>query len=94
MYKCLRITFQGALPEGFLRDYVQKHAKKLSLEGTAQRISGDDKTVKIIACGAKDSVEGFLDVLYKGLAAVELETMEVEPFLREKDYRGVFRVIE
>ena len=94
MNKCLRITLQGKFPEGFLRGFVQKHAKKLNLEGTAQRVNGDGETARIIACGQKDAVDSFLDFLYKGLAAIDLNVIEVEPFLNEKDYRGVFRVIE
>lgn len=93
MNKCLRITFIADFPEGFLQSFIQKHAKKLQLEGIAQVI-GPGKKVRIIACGAKDDVDAFLDILHKGSSACDLENIEVEPFLKDKDYRGVFRVIE
>ena len=94
MNKCLRITFQGDFPEGFFRGFVQKYAKSLSLEGTFQRINNDGKTVRIIACGAKDAVDEFLDLIYKKTSSLSFDDIEIEPFFKEKDYRGVFRIIE
>lgn len=92
MNKCLRITFSGKFPADFLHSFVQKHAKKLNVEGTVQWT--ESKGVRIIVCGSKDSVDAFLDVLHKSPPSVVLENIEIEPFLKEKDYRGVFRVIE
>ncbi len=93
MNKCLRITFVANFPEGFLNTFIQKHAKKLNIEGMVQVIS-PEKRVRIIACGLKEDVDSFLDVLHKGSPVCELEDIEIEPFLKDKDYRGVFRVIE
>lgn len=92
MKKCVKITFFAELPENFLRDFIQKHAQKHGIEGTVQ--VGGDETIKIIACGHKDKVESFLDSIHKGTAEVDFEELVVEPFLKDKDYRGVFRVIE
>lgn len=93
MNKCLKITFMADFPEGFLQSFIQKNAKKFEIEGIVQ-VVGPGKKVRIIACGVKDSVDQFLDVLHKGSSACSLEDIEVEPFLNDKDYRGVFRVIE
>jgi acylphosphatase len=92
MNKCLKITFIADLPENFLRDFVQKYAKKHGIEGTVQ-VAGDD-SIRIIACGKKEHVESFLDDIHKGTAEVQFEDLIVEPFLKDRDYRGVFRVIE
>jgi acylphosphatase len=92
MNKCLKITFVADLPDNFLRDFIQKYAKKYGIEGTVQ-ITADD-SIKIIACGKKENVESFLDDIHKGTAEVHFEDLVVEPFLKDKDYRGVFRVIE
>ena len=94
MKKCLKITFAATdLPKDFLRAVIQKNARKLELEGVAQVMNNNDK-VKIIVSGLKDSVDKFLDVLHKQTARVILEDIEIEPFVKDKDYRNVFRVIE
>lgn len=92
MNKCLKITFSGDFPADFFYTFVQKQAKKLGVEGTVQFV--ENNSVKIIACGDKDAVDTFLDLLHKGSAAISLTDIEIEPFLKDKDYRGVFRVIE
>lgn len=93
MNKCLRVVFDSGVPEGFLHDVIQKSAKKLNLEGTVQHVPVDNK-IRIIVCGDKDAVDQFIDSLHKGAGKVSLESIEIEPFLKDKDYRGVFRVIE
>ena len=90
MNKCLKITLGEDVPEAFLRTFVQKHARSLELEGTAQVVEGEGV---IIVCGRKEEIDTLLDVLHKGTSSYRPEFIEVEPFLRDKDYRGVFRVI-
>ena len=93
MNKCLKITFSAVnLPENFLRAFVQKKAQKLNIEGIAQLILSDGQ-VKIVACGPKEDVDAFVDDLHQGSAKTYLEDIEIEPFLKDKDYRGIFRVI-
>ncbi|HRN78089.1 MAG TPA: acylphosphatase [Candidatus Dependentiae bacterium] len=93
MYKCLKITFNANFPEGFLQDFVQKNAKDLGIEGTVQIMNMNNK-VRIVACGDKDKVDEFLDLLHKGTAQYIPEDIEAEGFTKDKDYRGVFRIIE
>lgn len=93
MKKCVKITFSVDIPEGFLQSSVQKHARKCALEGTAQIITSE-QNVRVVACGEKDSVDEFLDLLHKEFSRVKITDFEIEPFLRDKDYRGVFRIIE
>ncbi len=81
------------MPSNFLRSVVQKYAKKLDVEGVAQVVVADKK-VRIIACGIKDSVDDFLDILHKSFSQHAIQDVEVEPFTRDKDYRNVFRIIE
>jgi len=92
MNKCLRITFTADVSSDVLRSFIQKNARKMCIEGTAQLV-GPQK-VRIIACGTKDDVDLFLDIIHKGTATCVPEDIEVEPFIKDKDYRGVFRVIE
>jgi acylphosphatase len=93
MNKCLKITFGADVPEGFLQNFIQKTAKKFNLEGTVQMIPAEDR-IKIVICGPKDKVDQFVDVLHKGSGKAVVDDIEIEPFLKDKDYRGVFRVIE
>jgi acylphosphatase len=92
MVQCLRITFNlEKIPKNFLQQVVQKHAQELKLEGTVQLAA---QTVKIIVCGKKDDVEAFIDVLHHQTMDQLEGFIEIEPFIRQKDYRGVFRIIE
>lgn len=93
MKKCLKITFTGKWPKNFLHDFVQKHARKFDIEGTVQKVESLGK-IRIIACGMAGELDDFLDILHAGGSKISLEDIEIEPFLKDKDYRGVFRVIE
>ncbi len=75
-----------------LRPLVQKLADKLSLEGVVQPVT--DTKLRIVACGSKNGMDDFLDALHDKLADGAIDTIEIEPFLKDRDYRGVFRVIE
>jgi acylphosphatase len=92
MNKCLKITFTLLLKKDFLQEVIQKLAQQHSIEGLAQVI--DQKKIKILACGAKDNIEAFLDAIHKEAVRYSMSDIEVEPFLKEKNYRGVFRIIE
>jgi acylphosphatase len=91
MAQCLRISFIGDVPRTFLQTTVQKNAKKFGLEGMAQI---DNNSILIVICGIKASIDQFVDVLHKEVIKKAIENIEIEPFIKEKDYRGVFRVIE
>ena len=94
MTKCLKITFSKTeMPPDFLRSFVQKHAKKLDIEGIAQVLMGDQK-IRIIAYGVKDNIDTFVDLLHKRFSEFSIQEVEIEPFIRDKDYRNVFRIIE
>lgn len=93
MNKCLKITFNADFPDGFLHEFIQKQAKDLELEGTVQVVSVNQK-VRIVVCGDKKKVDAFVDLLHKGTAQYLPQEIEVEGFAKDKNYRGVFRVIE
>lgn len=94
MYKSLRITLSvSKIPTQFLKKFIQKKALQLELEGTAQVVKSDS-LIRIFVCGHKDQVDSFIDFLHKNPGDVEMNSIEVEPFFKEKDYRGVFRIVE
>jgi acylphosphatase len=90
MMQCLRITFPHNDSTDFLHTFIQKNARSLEIEGTAQLVANH---IKIVACGTKDAIDAFLDFLHKEAAKKSID-LEIEPFLKDKDYRGVFRIIE
>ncbi len=92
MNKCVKIIVTGQLKDGFLAEVVQKHARKLSIEGTANLVPPNK--AKIIACGTKEDVDNFVDVIHKESSRFPIDEIEVEPFLKDKDYRSAFRIIE
>lgn len=92
MSKCLYITFSMDVPKNYLQDSVQKKARSLEIEGTAQLITKE--SVRIIACGGVDALQDFVDFLHQEAAQRSIEGIEIEPTLKDKDFRGVFRVIE
>lgn len=91
MAQCLKITLAVKNSKQFLSKVVQKETKKLGLEGVGH-LQGDQ--LKIIVCGSRNAIDLFLDLLHKDLEEVGSAAVEIEPFIKEKDYRGVFRVIE
>lgn len=92
MYKCLKILIEGQIASDFLRTFIQKQAKKFELEGTAQLMSHGN--VCVIVCGQKENVDQFIDIVHLKAPTCGIEHVEIEPFVKGKDYRGVFRVIE
>lgn len=92
MSQCLRIVLMMDIPDDFLHEFIKKNARNLDLEGTAQL--DQQKTVKIVACGKKEAIDQFLDMLHQKGAKHFLEPLEIEPFIKDRDYRGVFRIIE
>ena len=92
MKKCVKIVFQVPLKKGFLHDVVQHHARSFGLEGIAQAQTPD--TVKIIAFGPLEDIDSLVDVLHKESAKYSITHIEIESFLKDRDYRGIFRVIE
>lgn len=92
MSQCLRINFTMDIPKNFLHAFIQKNARLLQLEGTVQ-IEGQNN-IRIIVCGKKENIDQFVDLLHKRAIKEELTNMQFEPFISDKDFRGVFRVIE
>ncbi len=92
MKKCLRIAFGTSSP-GSLLGEIQKKGAKLGIEGTIQFVTSDSQML-IVACGLKDQVDQFVDLLHKDAAQAGISDINIEPFVKAKDYRGAFRIIE
>ena len=92
MKKCLKITFILTVLDSSIRDFIQKSARTLGVEGTVQIVEPNE--VSVIACGSKEAIDEFLDIVHQGFGSFIPEDVQVEPFLKERDYRGIFRILE
>jgi acylphosphatase len=92
MKKCLKIAFGHTGSDTLIRD-IQKKGSKLGVEGTIQIVTGE-KELRIVVCGLKEQVDKFVDELHKEAAHAGVADISIEPFVRIKDYRGAFRIIE
>lgn len=91
MNKCLKISCPIPAKGSDIMSAIQKNAKKYDVEGFVQIV---EEAMKIIACGKKENVDLFVDELHRICIRQADHTLHVEPFLKDKDYRGVFRIIE
>ena len=92
MKQCLKIIFSLQKKDNVLQNFVQKNARSLNLEGTVYMVSAH--SVEVLICGPKEAMEEFVDLIYKGTSKIKPQEIEVEPFIKDRDFRGVFRVIE
>lgn len=92
MSQCMRINLIIKGDKSHIQTLVKKYAHEYNLEGLLQ--SADDQAVKVVACGDGGEIEAFMGALHKEFAKDNLNIAEIEPFLKDRDYRGVFRVIE
>ncbi len=88
MNKCVKITITVESLSEFLHEIIKPYARKMDLEGMVQPVG--QVQARIIACGKKEKVDAFVELLQKEA----LKDIEIEPFVKDKDYRGVFRVVE
>lgn len=91
MIKSVRVYINADFDAAQLQSSIQKHARDLSVEGSVQYHDGK---IKITASGKKDNIDKFIDLIHKETAIYTDDIIEVEPFLKDRDYRGVFRIIE
>ncbi len=92
MNQCLRITCMVGHARELLYDIVQKQAETLDIEGMI--VPFDNTKVRVVACGSKEKIESFLEAIYKVVIDNKPNFFEIEPFLKDRDYKGIFRVVE
>lgn len=91
MKQCIKITITGHVQSVPYKEFIQKQAQKLHIEGTLQDY--EDEDVLIIACGQSDNLDELIDHIYKGTPDIKIRDVIIEPFINEKNFRGVFRLI-
>lgn len=91
MKRCVKITVSGKVQNDSYRAFTQKKAQALGIEGTIQ--NAENGSVVMYACGPAEQLDTFIDHLYEGTPETQIKELIVEPFINEKDFRGVFRII-
>jgi hypothetical protein len=92
MKKCLKIVLSGSFSHDFLRETLVLFVRKFDVEGSAKMT--DPHQIVVLVCGNKDIIDQFLDKLHLAHHTWNLDSIVIEPFLKDKDYRGIFRIIE
>lgn len=92
MKKCIKVQFYTKNPQEFLKHVIPPGVKNFRVEGIAQAI--DAQTIQVFICAEQEELDNFLDLIYENIDRYTLENIEVEPFLKDRDFRGVFRVVE
>ena len=52
-----------------------------------------DNQLRIVVCGKSEKLDDFIDYLYDFFLTINARVEELEPFIKERDYRGIFRII-
>ena len=96
MKRSIKITVVGDVKDSSYKQFTQQQAKDLAIEGIVQdqNDAGEESGIIIYAHGPADNIEKFIDLLYKGPKDHTVEDVYAEPIVKEKDYRGVFRIID
>jgi acylphosphatase len=92
MHKCVRIIISIPKTKGFLQSVVQPCARQFGIEGVAQ--VQVPHSIKIVVAGSKEAIDSFIDILHRESVSHNINQIEVEPFVKDRDFRGIFRIIE
>ena len=94
MQKCVRLTVRCCDQHqlAILRALIENAAKKYDLEGTLYVRRPDQ--LQAIAAGSKDTVDQFIDQLHRDIHEEMQVAFEIEAASKDRDYRGVFRIVE
>lgn len=91
MSRCIKMTFEVKNGNERLFEEIQKKAREYQLEGFI--MASSPQAIKMIACGVSADLEVFLDTVDEIIVRQGGQNVEIDPFLKDKDYRGVFRIM-
>ncbi len=91
MSRCIKMTFEVKNGNERLFEEIQKKARECQLEGFI--MASSPQAIKMIACGVSADLDLFLDTVDEIIVRQGGKNMEIDPFLKDKDYRGVFRIM-
>ena len=73
------------------RDFIQRKARSLGITGTVENM--DDRSVRVVAQGAEDALETFIEHLHKGpflARVIRVEAERREPTETFSDFKIVY----
>ena len=91
MNRCLKMVINIDKWDERWSAEIQKCAKKFEIEGVMQAL--DEHQMRIMICGKDANLDEFIDYLYDFFISINVRIQELEPFIKERDYRGIFRVL-
>lgn len=94
MTQCLQVLFVIGKKGDFVNEVLLKKARLLGVEGLAYEGFEAPNEVKVVVCGKKEALEQLVDLLHQSENKGHIADIIIEPVIKERDYRGVFRVIE
>ncbi len=100
MRKCVKVIL-GDFKDHFddLDSLYKILKKRLALSDLEGVVQPDDGEIHIVIYGPKERVDAAVDaleefVIKESAGSKDMMSMTVEPFLKEEDYRGVFRFVQ
>lgn len=100
MRKCVKIVLSDF--EEYFDDLASLYKmlkKRLPFDNLEGVVQPQEREVHMMICGPKEQVDAAVDaleefVIQEGVSAKHMMGMSVEPFLKDEDYRGVFRFVQ
>ena len=92
MRQSLKIIVSGKSLSAMFKQYVKRHAEKLSIFGSVQKLENDDAVI-ILTVGDSNNLDEFIDYLYETSEDFEIHDVQVEPLVQKKNFRETFRII-
>ena len=98
MRKCVKMIVTDYHDVDVFYKALKKRANVGAVEGVAEPLS--DEELQIVVYGPKESVDEFVGAVEDTVITIAEEgddqasELMVEPFIKEEDYRGVFRFIK
>jgi acylphosphatase len=91
MRKGVKISIRGTFDHNIFDEFILQRASKLGIQGSLQVF--DNNNLLVYAVGETESVEFLIDDIYGDASGANVEELNVKPLDEDKDFRGIFRVI-
>ena len=91
MRKGVKIFITGKFNHKIFDEFVLKLASQLGIQGSLQVF--DNNTLVVYAIGEMENIEFLIDDIYGEASGASIEELSVKPLDEDRDFRGIFRVI-